>query len=70
MKPDFKAIQEDKEISLLIEKGNEVLKALGYTEHSRRHAAKVSQTAERSWKSWDIKINRSNWPESQVICTT
>ena len=39
MKPDFKAIQEDKEISLLIEKGNEVLKALGYTEHSRRHAA-------------------------------
>ena len=45
MKPDFKAIQEDKEISLLIEKGNEVLKALGYTEHSRRHAAKVSQTA-------------------------
>ena len=45
MKPDFKAIQEDKEISLLIEKGNEVLKALGYTEHSRRHAAKVYQTA-------------------------
>lgn len=34
-----------KELNIYIEKGNEVLGVLGYTEHSRKHAAKVAVTA-------------------------
>lgn len=45
MKPDITEIRNDKEINLLIEKGNEVLRELGYTEHSKKHAAKASDTA-------------------------
>ena len=45
MKLDYKKIREDEEINLLIEKGNEILKELGYTEHSRKHAAKVAAEA-------------------------
>lgn len=41
----YKKIKENEEINLLIERGNQVLNALGYTEHSRKHAAKVSETA-------------------------
>lgn len=33
MKPDITEIRKDREINLLIEKGNEVLRELGYTEH-------------------------------------
>lgn len=47
MKLDYKKIREDEEINLLIEKGNEILKELGYTEHSRKHAAKVASEAGR-----------------------
>lgn len=32
MKPDITEIRKDREINLLIEKGNEVLRELGYTE--------------------------------------
>ena len=35
----------NEEINALIERGNSVLAALGYTEHSRRHAAKVAERA-------------------------
>lgn len=45
MKTDYKQIRENNEINLLIEQGNETLKELGYTEHSRKHAAKVAETA-------------------------
>lgn len=41
----FEKIRKDREINLLIEKGNEMLGILGYTEHSRRHAAKVAEQA-------------------------
>ena len=45
MKVTYKLIRDDEEVNLLIEKGNDVLGVLGYTEHSRKHAAKVAQTA-------------------------
>lgn len=45
MEITYKEIRDNKEVNLLIEKGNQVLKALGYTEHSRKHAAKVAETA-------------------------
>nr|WP_207750382.1 HD domain-containing protein [Mordavella massiliensis] len=35
---------------MLIEHGNSILKELGYTEHSRKHAARVSETAARILK--------------------
>ena len=42
---EYKEIKKCEEINCLIEKGNEILKELGYTEHSRKHAAKVAQCA-------------------------
>ena len=45
MQTDFKQIRENSEINLLIEQGNRILNELGYTEHSRKHAAKVADTA-------------------------
>ena len=41
----YALIKDNKEINLLIEKGNQVLRELGYTEHSRKHAAKTAETA-------------------------
>ena len=45
MKTDYKQIRMNEEINLLIERGNATLDELGYTEHSKKHAAKVSETA-------------------------
>ena len=45
MQTDYKQIRENNEINLLIEQGNHILNELGYTEHSRKHAAKVADTA-------------------------
>ena len=41
----YQEIRENKDINLYIEKGNENLGVLGFTEHSRAHAAKVAETA-------------------------
>ena len=41
----FNDIIQNEEINALIERGNEVLKVLGYTEHSRKHAAIVAAHA-------------------------
>ena len=38
----YEKIRKNREINLLIEKGNAVLNELGYTEHSKKHAAKVA----------------------------
>ena len=47
MSVTYKQIRSDEEIGLLIEHGNTILNELGYTEHSRKHAARVSETAAR-----------------------
>ena len=41
----YKMVRNNEEVNLLIERGNEILGVLGYTEHSRKHAAKVAETA-------------------------
>ena len=41
----YKMVRSSEEVNLLIERGNEILGVLGYTEHSRRHAAKTAETA-------------------------
>ena len=48
----YKEIRENEEINALIEKGNKVLDVLGYTEHSRKHAAKVAKEAASILKSF------------------
>jgi hypothetical protein len=50
IKTDYKQIRANEEINLLIEKGNDTLKELGYTEHSKKHAAKTAETAGRILK--------------------
>lgn len=50
MRVDYRQIRKNEEINLLIEKGNEILNELGYTEHSRKHASKVAETAGRILK--------------------
>lgn len=49
-KVTYKKIKEDAEINLYIEKGNEMLAVLGYTDHSKAHATKVAETAGRILK--------------------
>ena len=44
MKLTYKQIKNSEEINILIEKGNEVLGKLGYTEHSKKPAAKAAET--------------------------
>ena len=41
----YKDVKKNEEINALIEKGNDVLYELGYTEHSRKHAARVAERA-------------------------
>lgn len=41
----YRDIRENEEVNKLIEKGNAVLFALGFTEHSAKHAAKVAAEA-------------------------
>ncbi len=41
----YRQIRKNEEINMLIEKGNDILGVLGYTEHSKKHAAKVADTA-------------------------
>lgn len=43
----YEMIKNNQEINALIERGNDVLKAMGFTEHSRTHATKVAETAGR-----------------------
>ena len=50
IKTDYKQIRANEEINLLIEKGNDTLNELGYTEHSKKHAAKTAETAGRILK--------------------
>lgn len=41
----YEQIRKNEEINALIERGNDVMKVLGFTEHSRKHAAKVAAVA-------------------------
>ena len=43
----YKMVKESKEVNAFLEKGNESLGVLGYTEHTRKHAAKVAETSAR-----------------------
>lgn len=45
MKVSYEDVKNNEEVNALIERGNEVLKTMGYTEHSKTHATKVAVTA-------------------------
>lgn len=55
IKMTYEEIKKNEEINLLIARGNEVLGALGYTEHSKKHAAKVAATAGKILKELGYK---------------
>ena len=63
----YKDIRGNKEINQLIEKGNEILGVLGYTEHSKKHAAKVAETAAKILKDIGNSINRHDHAHSGAI---
>lgn len=44
-KVNYETIKNNEEINALIKRGNDVLKVMGFTEHSRTHATKVAETA-------------------------
>lgn len=46
----YETISHAKEVNIYLEQGNKVLGALGYTDHSRKHTAKVAVTAGRILK--------------------
>ena len=41
----YKEMKENPEVTALMERGNDMLGALGYTEHSKKHACKVAKGA-------------------------
>lgn len=65
----YKDIQKNKEINAMIEQGNQVLKTLGYTEHSKKHAIKVAEHAAEILKSLEQTHIRLSWHKLQVTCT-
>ena len=46
----YENITHAKELSIYLEQGNKVLDALGYSDHSQKHTAKVAVTAGRILK--------------------
>ena len=49
----YETIVHAKEVNIYLEQGNKVLGALGYTDHSRKHTAKVAVEAGRILKKLD-----------------
>ena len=56
----YKEIRKNKEINTLLERGNEVLGSLGYTDHSAAHAAKVADTAGKILEKLGYSAGRRN----------
>lgn len=59
----FKDILQNRKIKVFIERGNDVLGVMGYTEHSFQHASKTAETAARilkilGFKERDIELAR------------
>lgn len=52
----LESIRKDDEVGILIDYANQYLRALGYTEHSTRHASLVAETARSI-------LDQSNYPE-------
>lgn len=63
----YENILHAKELNVYLEQGNNVLGMLGYTEHARKHAAKVAVTAGKLLKKFTMSIVL-NWPALPAIC--
>ena len=66
----FIDIQQNTEINTYIESGNAVLGELGYTDHSKAHAAKVAHNAGLILSELGLMKNRLSWQGFPAICTT
>ena len=50
---NYKELKKDKEIKAYIQKGNEKLGAMGYTDHSEKHCILVAERAGMILKKFD-----------------
>ena len=63
----YKELRESEEIKAYIEQGNAVLGALGFTEHSEKHAVKTAETAGKILKELGYPKRTRSWPGSRDI---
>ena len=63
-------IKENKQIQTYIRRADETLAAMGYTEHSTAHVARVAHFAEKILAHLAIPSAPASWPGSPVTCTT
>lgn len=61
-------IKQNEQIRTYIEKADEALAALGYTEHSYAHVTRVAHFAEKT--TWAIPGACRSWRGSPGICMT
>ena len=65
----YKEIRKSEEINTYIEQGDAVLGELGYTEHSRKHAARTAETAGKILKELGYEKKKQwSWQKSQGTC--
>lgn len=53
-------IKQDKQIKTYIERADDTLQALGYTEHSFAHVTRVAHFAQKILKSWAMTSAPAN----------
>ena len=63
-------IFRNEEVRCYIQRGNDCLGAIGYTEHGFAHAKKAATPPGKSWRLWAIPSGIASWPPLPGICTT
>ena len=63
-------IKENKQIQTYIRRADDTLAAMGYTEHSTAHVARVAHLPRRFWPIWATPSAPASWPGSRATCTT
>ena len=65
----YEQIKNNAEINCYIQKANEHLKVLGYTDHSKIHCLRVVAVAEKILTALRYDERKSNLPKLRLICT-
>ncbi len=66
----LKEVKANPKVKKLIDGANEVMKAMGYTEHGPRHVGVVSSITRYILENLGVAPVKSNLARSQAICTT
>ena len=59
---NYEEIRQNTEINAYIQKGNDVLGVMGFTDHGFAHAGLSAKKPRKYWKSWDMTRGRWSWP--------